>query len=576
MAMASGAPGAARATDRKDPVTSENTIGATVRSVDGIELATDVYLPTGPGPWPVVLLRTYLGKASHANEAAGWAQHGFVCVVQDVRGRFGSGGEWRPYTTERRDGCSAVAWILEQPWCDGQVAAVGGSYGAFAAWSAALGHPAVRAVISAVPAMRSMPLQPEDGGVLPLLSRICWWLEHAGVRQPRRGLVEELLETTPHKLLHLPLVTLPESLGVDLPGWREALLGTADESPGAEAPLEDAELAALDVPALHVGGWHDPFCSESLRHFHLVGRLTSPRPPRGLVLGPWWHRLGAHRPAAYGERRYGENSRFPLGKHQAQWLRRALSRDLANEPPLHLFLGGENRWCEAESWADRPLISTNFYCSDDRLLLEPPLIGDRISFPYDPADPHPCRRSPVDESCLETRRDVASFVSQPLEASCTVLGAPRLTLWASTDAPSTDWLARLLEVTDEGRLLYLAHGMVDARRALRQRGEHLEPGIPHCVVIQLSPIGFTVPAGHRLRLEVTSSGFPSYARNLACGESRRSGVHLRTARQTVYWGPDLTTHLELPIHAEVRPAPILRPTSTANPTGPAALLGGVT
>lgn len=557
-------------------MTSANQIEASVRSVDGIDLATDIYLPEGSSPWPVVLLRTYLGKASHGAEAAGWSQHGFVCVVQDVRGRFDSGGDWCPYTTERRDGRSAVAWILEQPWCDGRVATVGGSYGAFAAWSAALAHPAVRAVISAVPAMRAMPLQPEDGGVLPLLSRICWWLEHAGVRHPRQGLAEKLLEETPHKLLHLPLVTLPETLGVDLPGWREAILETADESPGAEAPIEDTELAALEVSALHVGGWHDPFCSETLRHFSLVGSLASPRPPRGLVLGPWWHRLGAHRPATYGERRYGEASRFPLGNHQARWLHQALSANLADDPPLRLFLGGENRWCEAEVWADRPLVSTCFYCSDDQLLTEPPSRRDQASFRYDPRDPHSCRRTPLDESSLETRRDVVVFVSQPLEVSCTVVGAPRLTLWASTDAPSTDWVVRLLEVTAEGRSLYLAHGVVDARRALQQRGEHLQPGIPHRVVIRLSPICLTVPENHRLRLEVTSSGFPSYARNLASGESRLSEVRTRTAQQTVYWGPDLATHLELPIHAEVAHAPISRPTSTANPTGPAASLGGLT
>lgn len=543
--------------------------GISVPAEDETALATDVYLPSHgkrfpSRRFPAVLLRTYLGKFQHTAEAVGWARRGFACAVQDVRGRYDSEGLWRPYTSERRDGRATVDWLLAQPWCDGRVTALGGSYAAFTAWSAALGHPAVRAVISSVPAMRPMPLQPEDGGVLPLLSRVCWWTTHNGARCARTGLADALLKHASKALEHLPVVDLPERLWTDLPGWREAVLTTEgpacmlsedtvhqDDGAAAEALIEDAELAFLDVAALHVGGWHDPFCAETLRQFEGVGRALDPRPPRSLVLGPWWHQLGSDRPARYGERHYGEESRFPLGRFQVDWLRRVLQGEPPDPTPVRTFLCGENRWLLAAAWSDPPLTESVFYAACERLSPQPPVREGEASFLYDPRNPHPCRRTPLDESALEERRDVVVFTTAPLEGPLRVVGTPRLTLWASTDAPSVDWVARLLEVTADGRRLYLAHGLVDAVRALAARGERLEPGLPQRFELRLAPLGVTVPPGSRLRLELTGSAFPSYARNLASGESRLTGSQPRQARQTVHWGPCCATALELPVHVEI-------------------------
>lgn len=547
-------------------MTLEARVGLQLRAADGAFLATDVFRPSGPGPWPAVLLRTYLGKAQHTAEAMGWAHRGFACVVQDVRGRYDSGGEWRPYTGERGDGRDTVQWILGRKWSSGQVVAVGGSYNAFTAWSAALAHPAVRAVVSAVPAMRPMPLQPEDGGVLPLLSRISWWTNHAGARCARSGLAEAMLAEVPEVLRHLPVVDLPQRLWAPLPGWHDAVLAT--ESATAASDLEsisDVELASLDVAALHVGGWHDPFCAETLRHVELVGRELDPRPPGALVLGPWWHRIEAGRPARYGERRYGESSRFALGSFQTDWLHRVL----AGEPvkaTRRVFLCGENRWLEdpdrlavsGPNPGDQPIETSALYLADGRLLPQEPRQSGAANFVYDPGNPHPCRRTPLDESTLPPRRDAAIFEGAPFERPCRLLGTPRVELWGAVEAPSADWVVRLLEVTAEGRRLYLAHGLVDVVKALAARGETFEPGARHRVEIRLSPLGIALPAGSRLRLEVTGSAFPSYARNLASGEPRLTGSKLATALQTVCWGPTCATALALPVWADTSPAMNLR------------------
>lgn len=539
----------------------------------GLSLATDVYRPADDDRRPAVLIRTYLGKSRHRGEATGWADHGFGCVVQDVRGRFDSEGCWQPYRHERQDGAATVKWLLSQPWCDGRVVAVGGSYGAFAAWCAALAHPAVRAVISSVPAMDSMPMMPEDGGVLPLLSRLNWWLTHAGSRRPRVGRAEALLRSNPETLGNVPVADLPPSMSDDLPAWRQEVLET--ESIDRSPAVHPAELAGLDVAALHLGGWHDPFCAETLRQFELVGRGVPNRPPRALVVGPWWHHLNGSRPARYGERDYGPASRFPLGRFQADWLRNVLAgssaADGTSDTSVRVFLSGENRWVQTDRWSQPALEVTSLFAvahgaDPGCLSTTPPTAPGQGSTVYDPEDPYACRRTPLDESDHPERKDVLALLSGPLTAPCRVVGTPRITLWGSTDGPAVDWVARLLEVTADGRVLYLAHGLVDASRQLAARGESLRPGVRHRVEIVLSPLGVSVPAGSRLRLEITHSAFPSYARNLGSGDSRLTGRRPRRSRQTVFWGPALHTRLDLPVHVAVDDS--LRPsTSVASPVG---------
>ncbi len=540
---------AARAEDARVPA------GIVVTAEDGVPLATDVYRPRTT-PRPAVILRTYLGKARHQAEALAWVEHGFACVVQDVRGRYGSGGTWRPFADERGDGRTTVEWVSRQPWCDGRVVLTGGSYGAFTAWAAAVsGHPAVCAVIASVPAMRPVDFSPgPDGGVLPLLGHVSWWLTHGDTRCARDGLAEAMLDAEPELLRHLPVADLATRLGVSLPGWLPA--ATAD--PEAPPPLGDAELAALTVPSLHVGGWHDPFCGETLHQWATVGRAHRPRPPRGLVIGPWMHQLRAHLPGRYGERDYGSASRFPLGRFQAAWLHRVLDgkQAPADLPPVEaprVFVTGENRWSAVDPAAagDR---SRWHVTSAARLSTDAAGESGQCSFPYHPEDPYPARRTPIDETDLDGRPDVARFTSAPLEATCRWLGEARVILWASTDAPSTDWVARVLEVLPDGRSLYVAHGLVDAVRALARRGEALRPKRPYRFEIPLSPMAITIPAGHRLRLEITSSAFPSYARNLASGEDRLFGRSLRTARQTVYWSPLMSSRLVLPDVLDVEDA----------------------
>lgn len=513
--------------------------GLEVPMADGVRLRTDVFLPAGQGPFPAVVLRTYLGKSRHLAEALGWVQEGFACVVQDVRGRYDSEGDWKPFAHEREDGRATFAWLAGQPFCDGRAAAVGGSYAAFTAWAAALAKPpGLVAVISSVPAMHPVGGGRELSGILPLLGHLAWWTCHGDTRCSRDGLFEAMLAAEPDLLLHLPLASLPERLWAELPGWLPA--AQADHP-----PVADEELEHLEVASLHLAGWHDPFVGESLRQFELTGAAVTPRPPRALVVGPFTHQLAGGRPASYGERSYGPASRFALGRFAAQWLRGVLTA--APPPPtIHYFLCGRNCWTEAADWPPPETSVQTFYAAAAGGL-EPAADPEEgaDAFVYDPADPFPARRAPLDESDLLDRRDLVRYTTAPFAVARAFAGAPRLRLWATTDGKATDWVARLLEVTAEGRLLFLSFGAVDAGAALARRGLELQPGAPCFYEIELAPLACELPAGHRLRLEITSSAFPACARNLNTGESRLHGSVARPASQAIHRGGGRATALAL-------------------------------
>lgn len=550
----------------------EHAADLRVSAADGVPLATDLYRPAVATRRPAVLLRTYLGKARHRDEALGWARAGYVCCVQDVRGRYASGGQWRPYASEQSDGGTTVRWLAAHPWCDARIVVAGASYGAFTAWAAALGgQPHVRAVISSVPSMRPVDMPHTQDGVLPLLGHLAWWLNHGSGRHSRPNRLAECLREDPTLLEHLPLAMLPERIGLpstddestkeeasarecDLDGWLEAA-----EAAGDTDPIPDAALADLDVASMHIGGWHDPFVRETLRLHALVGRDRDPRPPRRLVIGPWTHEMRVAEAARYGERDYGPRARFALGQVQARWLDSLFGdagfggdRDRAT-----VFVTGANDWIDVAASAE-PVAERRLYATQEGVLAATPVAEEGSThFRYDPADPFSMRRTPIDERDLDDRRDVVRFTTAPLESPLRWIGGGEVELFAASAAERTDWMARLLEVAADGRLLFLSYGIIDARRHLRVQGTDYAPRQVMRYRIRLAPMGIRIPAGHRLRLEVTSSAFPSHARNLGRGD-RLHGTRAHPARQTVHWGGARPTQVRLACMADAPPAQALR------------------
>jgi putative CocE/NonD family hydrolase len=485
-----------------------------VPAADGTALVTDVYLPAGDGPFPVVVTRTCYGRAAHLDEGLGWARRGFAFAVQDVRGRHDSAGDWQPFTGERADGRAFADWLVSQQWCDGLIP-MGASYAAHTAWALAVGAPEhVRAVVSLVPAMGPHKVKFDPSGVLRLREHVNWWLAHGDGRTSRDNLVAR----HPDVLGHLPVADLGDRFWARLPGWWPAVRPWT--VPGAAPPpdaVTDDELAALRVPSLHVGGWHDPHLPETLHQWRTTAGAHTPRPASTALIGPWHHEL------------------IPLGSSIVDWIADALA---GGTPGAHsrLRLVGEQSWREDPAWP--PATRTWFACASG-LLADRPASGQAASeeaaFHHDPLDPFPSVLHGANRNGLDGRCDAVRFRSPVLAEPLTLLGEPHVDLSARTPAAMADWVVRLSERRADGQVLALVTGV-----AVTGPGEHR-------LRIRMGPLGVTIPAGSALELEITGADFPELARNLGTGGCRYTGTETVVTEQVVCTGQAHPTSLALPV-----------------------------
>ncbi|MFF5971198.1 CocE/NonD family hydrolase [Streptomyces sp. NPDC012769] len=520
---------------------SASAVPRTTALVEGpaTELATDVCLPDGVGPFPAVLIRTPYDRTRHLAEARGWARRGFAAVVQDVRGRHASPGEWRPYENEAADGAMTARWIRRQPWSDGRFVAVGASYAAHCALVLALaleahGDAPPHGVIVAVPALGSAETAREPSGVERLSARAGWWAAHGDRRDSDEDALRKALADDPGLLAHLPLTGLPRRLGRGLPSW-----------PGLWRQRGRGRLAAraahAGMPLLAVGGHHDHFTEDTLALWRTWGG-----PSARLLLGPWGHGLvAAPGPDA------GPAHRMVLGELYARWAHRALAGDLA--PGCHgaLALGDADLWLPAGTEGEprpqrlRLLHGAVFTADPDR-----PVRSDDLTVASAPA------------ASTGAAADRCVLVTAPLPRPLDVVGPVRVRLRATADTPSADWAARLVALTPEGGAERLAVGVLrreePAGRApsaepRAQRDEHHDRPVevPRRFLshgaeftIELGHLARRLRAGTRLRLEIAGHHFPAHARNPHTGEDPITADRLLASRREV--DPESVT-LTLPV-----------------------------
>jgi putative CocE/NonD family hydrolase len=481
-----------------------------------------VYLPADV-PAPTVVTRTPYGRHLLAGHGRGWTRRGFAYVAQDVRGRYDSGGDWNPYRGEHNDGRVLIDWVAGQPWCNGAVIAAGASYGSFTAWAAALETPSrVRAVISEVPAAGLRPANVEASGLLRLREYVGWWDAHGVGNRSRE---DTTISGTPVDLAALPV----RAIGRRLPGWWSAITD-AD----AAHTVSIARLAATALPSLHIGGFYDLFLPQTLEQWEAVGRDRDPRPPRGLVIGPWRHELSTPDSSTAGGHDHGPVSQQRLGPLQARWITDVLA---GREPSLtQVFLVGAGRWLA--EWPPPVTTMVWFARPDGHLTTTLDTRIGRHPFDYDPRDPMPTLAASADRSVLDHRPDQIAFRSAPLPGPMTLAGVPVLHLRGSATAPRADWIVRLVHRHDDGRALELTEGNaadVDTDR----------------VTIRMRPLAVRLPAGAIVELTVTGSDFPRLARNLNADVDRYTGTRTRVATQTVISGGPDGTSVHLPVRRTV-------------------------
>ncbi len=556
--MSTGRVGGAGA---EDGVVAEFDVKIPMR--DGVLLSADIYRPAGEGRYPVILERT---PYNNYNPEAGYyfARRGYAVVLQDVRGKHDSEGQFYPYVNEAADGYDTQAWCAAQPWSSGRIGTSGSSYvGATQVLPFIQGS---RYLTCMVPQMAAVDIYHHgryDGGAFALGINTTWGALAATSRvaqNPLAGVFDWR-----GLLLTLPVGGLPGVIGTRSPWYADWLAHPAWDQYWDSFSVA-GKYDRVTAPSLNIGGWYDVFIQSTLEFFTEVsarGGSGTARRGQRLVVGPWTHTSPTE--TRIGQLDFGPAASLDVRAEQLRWYDywlKDIDSGAAKEPRVKLFVMGENRWREFTDW---PPEGTDTLClylrsggraasllGDGRLEYNPPSAVEKPdSYTYDPSDPVPtlggtnsglqdiAPGGPCDQRPLERRPDILVYTGAPLEKPLTVIGPVRVVLWVSSSAVNTDFTAKLVDVHPDGRAINVSEGML--RAPLRNgfdRWEELEPGRFYELTVQLHATANRFERGHRLRLDISSSDFPRYDRNLNTpGADISRKTDMVSARQTVLHEP---------------------------------------
>lgn len=545
---------------------------------DGVRLATDVYRPEGATDAPALLQRTPYDKElsvfrNYTLELMQAVRAGYAVAVQDVRGRYASEGSFDPFAQDGHDGADTVAWLRSQPWCSGAVGMIGASYYGATQWSAAAA--AGDALGALAPGWTGADFHDGwayQGGAFQLGFVLHWVLAFMAAGAP--GAADRFGELVAAVDGHEAAYAATPLLEAELPGELAPYYRAWLEHPSRDAHWE--ALAPADrwqrvtAPALLVGGWYDLFLGGTLASWAALrreGGTAAARRPR-MVIGPWAH---GNVSGAFPDRAYGLLSHHlatdPTGLHLRWFDRhlRGIDNGIDDEPPVRIFVMGADEWRDAEDWPLPGTRPTPFYLrSGGELSTEAPADEPEDVYTYDPRDPVPtlggatflpglavsANAGPRDQAPLSARADVLTYVTAPLERDLEVIGPVEVVLFASSSARDTDFTAKLVDVHPDGRAELLTDGILRARyRSSLAAPEPLEPGATYELRIDLVATANVFRAGHRIRLDVSSSNFPRFDRNTNTGgaiahERLEDAV---TAVNRVHHDAARPSHLVLPL-----------------------------
>jgi uncharacterized protein len=531
---------------------------------DGVALSADIYRADGDGPRATVVARTPYNKntAEQQKRAVAYAESGYNFVWFDTRGRGDSDGEFVPWFDEAKDGYDAIEWAADQPWCNGEVITWGQSYLGYNQWLTALEQPPhLTAMIVYVPP--SDPFEDNPTG-LHTPWNICWLRMLDGrVMQYVDGV------NWPEIAWHLPLMTMDERAGYRSEHWRKHLSHPVTDAEFWEPVRYQPRVTEVTVPVLHITGWYDDVQAGTMTN---VTRLMDPSSPvrdkQWMIVGPWDHRCTRTRLAKLGAIDFGPEAETDLPALEREWLAAVLHGTAEAPAPVRIFVMGRNEWRTEQEWPlERTRWSRYFLSSGgkantrhgDGVLRREEAAGADLPpdvITYDPADPVPFLSDfasssqiggPDDYSAVEERPDVLVYTTAVLEEEREVTGPIRMRLYASSSAPDTDFTAKLLDVHPDGFTQRLCDGLVRARyRNGYDREEFVTPGEVIEYEIDMWSISHVFLAGHQIRLEVSSSAFPKYDRNLNTGGPLATGTDMVTATNSVWHTEAWPSQLILP------------------------------
>jgi hypothetical protein len=539
---------------------------------DGVRLSTDLYFPTdAAAPFSTIMIRTPYGKTReypYGGVVPLLVQAGYVVAYQDTRGRAESEGEYTVRFSDREDGYDAVTWLSEQPWSNQRVATFGCSYrGETQIVLAAERHPNHIAAIPGAPSaaydIGGRPWTSFDGGAFELAQTAGWFMP--GDTQNRL----ELYRT-------LPTRDIVEKSGASGTDYEDYVSNTPDSEYFRSLDFVRAS-DRFDIPALYIDSWYDFGVAETLQLFNQMRENAVSQEARDnqyVILTPSTHCAWsrARVPTRAGARDVGD-WQLDFNDMYVRWYRHWLDgarNGITDMPRVQYYLMGANEWRSSETWPVEGTTFEKFYLhsggdansllGDGSLTRTGPGREPADDFVYDPADPVPSLGGQAcctgmntgagayDQSEIEAREDVLVYTSPVLEAGLEVTGPLEAVLYVSSDALDTDFTMKLVDVHPDGT----AYNIQEAASRVRYRegltgAVLMEPGEVYEIRLDLHATSNYFGPGHRIRIEVSSSNFPRWSRNLNTGGNNFDEVEWRVARNTVHHSARYPSHVLLPI-----------------------------
>jgi putative CocE/NonD family hydrolase len=558
-------------------VTIEHDVSATMR--DGTILHADVYRPRADGTFPVLLERTPYDKSGSAGFGVKAAARGYAVIVQDVRGRYTSEGEWYPFKNESNDGFDTVEWAAALPYSNGKIGMFGGSYVGATQMLTAIAHP------------------PHLAGICPVVTASNYhdgWTYQGGAFEQwfneswTSGLAQDTLNRLVHKntnalngmwklpLTGYPLFELPQASDPDLtrslaPYFLDWLAHPNYDAYWKRVSIEE-HFADIQVPILTIAAWYDIFLGGSLRNYtgvKLHGGNDAARQGQRLLVT-----IGGHAGSGrkIGDVDFGVAAEFEEDDATLDWydyLFKKSSNQFAAKP-VRIFVMGANQWRDEEDWPLSRARETKYFLhsagkanslsGDGTLTNAAPRSESADHYTYDPANPAPTiggplccdsqhlKPGPRDQRTVEAREDVLVYSTAALAQDLEVTGPIRLELFAGSSAVDTDFIGKLVDVWPDGFAQNLTEGIVRGRyRDSQEQPALMNPNQTYKLTLDLWSTSNVFRKGHRLRLEVSSSNFPRFDRNLNTGEENASARRGVPATNTIYHDAEHPSALVLPI-----------------------------
>jgi putative CocE/NonD family hydrolase len=545
----------------KYEVTVEHNVAAKMR--DGVTLRADIYRPKAEGKYPVLLVRTPYNKQGDSGFGHRAAARGYVVIAQDVRGRFESEGEWYTFRHESQDGYDTVEWAAALPYSNGKVGMFGGSYVGATQFLAALAKPPhLAGICPTVTASNYHDGWTYQGGAFEQWFNESWssGLAENTMRRRAEQKYDALGGTKVLPLISYPVLEPPSGEGI-APYFKDWLAHPNFDEYWKELSIED-HYGQIQVPVLNIAAWYDIFLGGSLKNYVRLktdGGTEAARKGQRLVVTVGGH-AGQSSTGKVGAVEFG--SKLPIDDDELtlrwyDWLLKGEANGVEKEKPVKIFVMGKNEWREEDDWPLARAKSTKYYLhsagaangvmGNGTLNTLAPAEEKADQYVYDPNDATPTIGGPLccgalptgigpeDQRPAEARSDVLVYTTPVFAKDTEVTGPVSLDLYVSSSAVDTDFTGMLVDVWPNGFAQSLTSGILRMRyRNSQEKPELVNPGETYHIIVDLWATSNVFLAGHKLRLEVSSSNFPRFDRNLNTGEEQARGTRMVKATNVIY------------------------------------------